>query len=49
LQKVSRRACEKPVVAERLPQLRDGVLEDLGRRRRRPLAPELVDEPIACD
>ena len=47
--KVSRRACEEPVVAERLPQLRDGVLENLGRSRWRPFAPELVDEPIACD
>jgi hypothetical protein len=29
--------------------LGDRVLEDLGHRRRRPLAPELVDEPVAGD
>jgi len=37
----------EPAVAERLAQLRDRVLEDLRRRRRRPAVPELVDQPLA--
>ena len=38
-QDVARRARDKPIVAERLPQLGDRVLEDLGRRGRGSLAP----------
>ena len=34
------------IVAERLAQLRDVALNDLDRARGRPLAPQLVDQPI---
>jgi hypothetical protein len=33
-------------VLERSAQLQDVVLDDLRGRRRRPLAPELVDDPV---
>ena len=39
----------RAAVLERSAQLQDVVLDDLRGRRRRPLAPELVDDPIGRD
>jgi hypothetical protein len=46
-EQVAGRAGDDQAVAERAAELRDGVLEHLRRGRRRPLAPEPVDQPIA--
>src|SRR5437588_9992003 len=47
MEDVARRTRLEPPVAERLAQLRDRVLQDLGRRGRWVPVPELVDQPLA--
>ena len=46
---VARRACVENVAPQRPAQASDGVLERRGRRLRRLLAPERVDEPVGGD
>ena len=45
-ERITSRLRLQTVVAQDAAQLRDIVLEDLRRRRRRPLVPELVDQPV---
>ena len=40
------RLSHEPVLTERSPQLRDGVLKNLRSRRRRPFSPERVDQSV---
>jgi hypothetical protein len=46
---VARRAGDEPAVAELAAQARDVHLDALGDRRRRRLAPDLVDQPLRRD
>ena len=46
---VTRSLGQHDVAAEQLPERRDGVLERAGRRRGRPLTPQVGDEPVGRD
>jgi hypothetical protein len=49
LQHVAARTRQQHVVAERLAQLRDVTLQRLGGGLRPPLAPQAIDQSLACD
>ena len=46
---VARRLCDEHVPADQLAERRDGVLQRSGRGRRRPLPPEVGNEPVGRD